>query len=158
KLVHGFVSPDGDLQAIAFSPSSKLLAVGSANGHVTVYDLVQGKKKRRFTGHRAAVNAVFFAPDGGALLSSGDDGLMIFWNVDAPQPPPQVAAPLTESRLQELWDKLGHVNPAEAYRALDELTAPPDAAVKLLRKKLQPAAVIAPDRVKQLVADLGNST
>jgi WD40 repeat protein len=158
KLLHGFVSPDGDVQSVAFSPSSKLLAVGSADGVVTVYDLVQGKKKRRFTGHRAAVNAVFFAPDGGALLSAGDDGLMIFWNVDAPQPPPQVAAALTESRLQELWDKLGHANPTEAYRALDELTAHPEAAVKLLRKKLQPAAAIAPDRVKQLVADLGNST
>jgi hypothetical protein len=156
KLLHGFVH-DGEIKVAALSFTSKLLAVGGANGNVTVYDLIQDKRRRHFSGHRAAVNGLHFAPGGGPLLSSGEDGLMFFWDVHAP-PLADAAPEPGEADLSAAFDRLGHAEPAEAYKAIDELSAHPAAAIKLLKKRLKPAAPIDAKRVQQLVLDLRNAS
>jgi WD40 repeat protein/serine/threonine protein kinase len=74
QLQHG----GGDV-CLAFSPDGRLLATGSADRCVRVWD--QGRAVRRlYRGHTAAVAAVAFSPDGQRLASAGEDGQVIFWD------------------------------------------------------------------------------
>ena len=156
KLVHGFVDADGDLTHLAFSSTSKLLAAGGTSGIVAVYDLAQDKLRRRFAGHRAPIHALLFAPDDSALLSSADDALMYFWDVNVPL---AVAAPAepTENQLASLWEQLGHADPAKAYAAMDKLMAHPTKTVVFVRKNMKPVPAVDLARLQQLVGELNSA-
>ena len=65
---------------VAFSPDGKLLATGSADKTVKLWDVRTGEAKNTLTGHRAEVDAVAFSPDG-KLLAGGDrDGTLKLWD------------------------------------------------------------------------------
>ena len=85
---------------IAFSPDEKMLAsasIGSrmqivngairenpngSGGQIALLNLESGRI-RTFAGHEGEVLAVSFSPSGDRLVSSGDDGLAIVWNISA---------------------------------------------------------------------------
>jgi len=64
------VGPLPPVAAVAFSPDSKLLAVGSY-GRVTLWDLSTAKVARTITNVLGAVNDVRFSPDGKRLAVAG---------------------------------------------------------------------------------------
>jgi WD40 repeat protein len=153
-ILHGFVCGEGDIRTVAFSASSPHMAVGTSTGVVILYDLVQGKENRRFFGHRAAVNKVLFVPGAAALISAGEDGMLITWDVHAPPPAPPVVLEPSPARLAELWQDLAHGDPSRAYKAAGELASHPVPAVKLLRERMKPAAAVSTERVQKLVDQL----
>lgn len=96
----------GVLSSCALSPDGRRLAIGCRNGNILVMDSGESDAgeldagdsntdslptSERFRtapvtilrGHRAFVSRVAFLPDGMRLVSSGNDGTIRVWNVDA---------------------------------------------------------------------------
>jgi len=76
-------------RALAFGPDGKSLAVGDANGLITVLNLADGKTIRTFTGHTGPITGMVYHPAGALLISTSKDRTVKLWNAVAPQPASQ---------------------------------------------------------------------
>ncbi len=68
---------------MTFLPSSALVALGSIDTTVRVWESQSGKEHCIFCSHRRSVRAVAFAPDGQLLASGSYDATIMLWNMDA---------------------------------------------------------------------------
>lgn len=66
-----------------FDPSSRFLAVGTADGHVKVYDCQKGFQTHNFMGHRGVIVQLAFMPskDAFRLVSSSEDYTTRVWDL-----------------------------------------------------------------------------
>jgi WD40 repeat protein len=65
--------------ALATSPDSRLIAAGSLNGLIRLWQLPDGKAAGQWLAHRTTVNGIVFLDDGSRLLSAGYDGRIVIW-------------------------------------------------------------------------------
>lgn len=68
---------------LSFSPEGRLLASGSLDHTIRIWDVQSGKEQRKLQGHENHVFGVQFTPDG-RLYSSGRDGLVCAWSLESP--------------------------------------------------------------------------
>ncbi len=80
-LLHRLKEPDGSIVSVAFSPDGGLLAVGTGDGLVHIWDAVVVKQLSTLKGHTAMVSSVAFSPDGNLLASGSLDGTVRLWGV-----------------------------------------------------------------------------
>jgi RNA polymerase sigma factor (sigma-70 family) len=82
KVLHQSDVEGEDFDQIAFSADGKRLAAG---GHWTigVWNVGTEKAAWRFEGHRGAVKALAFSPDGQRLVSASDDSTALIWDLPA---------------------------------------------------------------------------
>ena len=66
--------------SVAFRPNGVMLASGSQDRTIRLWNLNNGKLKITLTGHTDAVNSVAFSPDGQTLASGSWDGTIRLWN------------------------------------------------------------------------------
>jgi WD40 repeat protein len=59
---------------------------------IRVFDVASGNEVARFEGHRNAITALAFAPDGQRLVSGSADGSVRVWLLGEPQPPQATGA------------------------------------------------------------------
>jgi WD40 repeat protein len=71
----------GLVLSVAFSPDGQLLASGSWDDTVILWDVRTGERVRTLEGHTDDVNSVAFSPDGRLLASGSGDGTVILWGV-----------------------------------------------------------------------------
>jgi WD40 repeat protein len=70
------------VNSVAFSPNGALLASGSTDDTIRLWDLATNRQSGApLTGDSATVESVAFSPDGKTLLSGSDDGTVRLWNV-----------------------------------------------------------------------------
>ena len=69
------------VRCLAFTPDGRLLASGSSDGTVKLWDVATGRERANLRGHAGWVLAVAFAPDGRTLASAGEDGTIKLWDV-----------------------------------------------------------------------------
>ena len=73
------------IYGIAFSPNGELLASGSRDNSVRVWDVKTGKELFFSQEHDGEVHSVAFSTDGATLASGGADGKIRLWDVESSQ-------------------------------------------------------------------------
>ena len=58
-----------------------MLASGSADGTIRLWDTRTGQHKATLTGHTDCVDSVVFLPDGRTLASGSWDGTVLLWKL-----------------------------------------------------------------------------
>ena len=71
----------GTVTSVAFSPSSKMLASGSADQRVRLWDLTTGKHLHTFSNHTSKISALTFTRDD-VLASGSSDGTAFIWDLN----------------------------------------------------------------------------
>jgi WD40 repeat protein len=70
----------GAVTAVAFSPDGKLLASGSADQTIKLWDTATGKEIRTLRGHAKQVTCLAFSPDSKRLVSGSKDQTLKIWD------------------------------------------------------------------------------
>ena len=72
------------IYALAFSPNGKLLASGSDDETLRIWDVLRGTQIQKLTAHTMSVRGLSFSPDG-ALLASADysEGAVRIWDTSS---------------------------------------------------------------------------
>ena len=75
---------DGPVRSVAFSPNGQLVASGSEDNAIRLWDVATGEVAQVLRGHGSAVRSVAFSPDGKFVLSGGqekNDNQIRLWNL-----------------------------------------------------------------------------
>jgi WD40 repeat protein len=75
-----FKGHTGLVFTVAFSPKGDVLATGSFDNTVKLWDFKSGKEKLTLKGHTAPVYSVAFSPDGTMIASASQDKTIRVWN------------------------------------------------------------------------------
>ena len=75
------------MTAVAFSPSSRLVATASRDGTVRISKVDLGQLPLVLRGHRGAVTRLRFTPDGSRIVTVSTDGTERSWD---PEPEPRM--------------------------------------------------------------------
>lgn len=139
-------------QPCAFSPDGwRLLTLGGID--VVEWHLPAMASLRLFRGeHVGRVTSAAYLPDGTRLVSGGEDGVVLVWELtptDGPHEPPDAQA-----RPEQLWAALAAEDGAISYDALWGLAAIPGQAVPYLRNRLQPEPAVREEHVRRLLDGL----
>ena len=76
-----FIQTDTWVRSVAYSPTGDLLATGSYDEVVRLWQPTTGALVRSLTGHAGWVRSVAFSPDGEMLASASDDNTVRLWRV-----------------------------------------------------------------------------
>ena len=69
------------VNSVAFSPDGEMLASGSRDKTIEIWDMKKGKRWFTLTGHGDSVNSVAFSPDGEMLASGSRDKTIEIWDM-----------------------------------------------------------------------------
>ncbi|CAL8374655.1 unnamed protein product [Gadus morhua 'NCC'] len=82
--LHVFEAHDGEVNAVRFSPGSRLLATGGMDRRVKLWEVVSGhcEPKGALTGSNAGITSIEFDSAGSFLLAASNDFASRIWTVD----------------------------------------------------------------------------
>lgn len=135
---HSLYGHEADIGAIALSPDKQILASGSHDKSIKLWNLQTGKLICTFGSlltwgtHTSTVSCLAFSPDGQTLISGSSDGTIKFWNLQTRDKPRTFKAgsgvkSIAISRDGALlasttWDgkvRLWHINSGDVLHTLE---------------------------------------
>ena len=129
--------------AVTFSPDRRQFALALSFFEIyeiRIYESATGKVRRVLPAPRpGGAHLLGFTPDGTKLLTAGGDHTVLVWDMRL-QAMPLPDALKNETNAAKLWDALATGKAEAAYLAMARLSREPDAAFKLIKMKLKPAA------------------
>ena len=69
------------VRTLAYSTQLPIIASGSDDNTVKIWDRVTGEHKITLNGHTDGVTTVAFSHDGNTLASGSHDGTVLFWEI-----------------------------------------------------------------------------
>jgi len=75
-----FINTDKRVTSVNFSPNGEILASGSADGSLRLWDAATGQELHKLFGHTSQIIGVAYSPDGTTLASGSSDGSIKFWD------------------------------------------------------------------------------
>ena len=72
---------DSGVTSVAISPDGRLVAAGSLDNTVRIWDVATGQLIERLRGHKDSVYSVAFTPDGDGIVSGSLDKTLKYWDV-----------------------------------------------------------------------------
>ena len=97
------------IKSIAFSHplnDRALLASGTANGRIILWDLATRRPLAQWQGHKGAVGSIAFSWDNKSLVSGGKDGKVKVWDVSLEKWQKRACSIANRKLTQEEWDEL----------------------------------------------------
>src|SRR5258707_8416103 len=85
------------VESMAFSPDGSLLASGSDDHTIKLWEESSGRELRTLTGHTTAVGSVPFNPDRSLLASGSDDPTIKLWEASSGCQHPTLTAPINRN-------------------------------------------------------------
>ncbi len=70
------------INSVAFSPDGKIIAGGSTDGNVKLWETDSGKQIRSLIRHPYPIISVAFSPDGNILSAGSDSGSIALWDMN----------------------------------------------------------------------------
>lgn len=98
KLASIIQTHDRIVYTLAYSPCGRILASGSTDGPIKLWDTTSWSLIRSLEGHRDSVRCIAFAPCGRVLASSALDGTVRLWNLED-----GTATKIIQSEVDGLW-------------------------------------------------------
>lgn len=95
------VQVQGGLTSVAISPDGQLVAAGSPDGVVWLWDVQSWALIKRLRGHKKGVCSVVFTPDGKGLMSGSWDRTLKHWDLRPLLSSPERTLPLLMGLLPE---------------------------------------------------------
>lgn len=83
KEVLSVIAHTRKINTLAISSDSKMLASGSWDNSVCIFDPQEGSFIARLEGHESGVNALDFSPDNKIIASASWDGTVRFWDTQS---------------------------------------------------------------------------
>lgn len=136
--------------AAAFSSDSRLLALGTGQGNIGIWELTTGKRVDEHSPVHARIQLVAFSPDGTRFLTVHADRTALLWDTTFRASESKATRP-----FEELWTDLAHESPRIARRAVFDIVAAGDAMVSKIRNRLRPIQT-SDDSVQKLIGDLSS--
>jgi len=68
------------ITVVAFSPERQLVATGSEDKTIRIWDIAAGSEQRVLAGHTDRLTSLAFSPDGQRLASTSFDGTVRLWD------------------------------------------------------------------------------
>jgi len=81
QVIRTFEGHTSWVWSVAFSPDGKLLASGSWDETIKLWEVATGREVRTLEGHTGWINSVAFSPDGKLLASGSNDGTIKLWDI-----------------------------------------------------------------------------
>jgi WD40 repeat protein len=75
-----------DIDAVAFSPDGKTVALAGGMGIIKLYDTATAKELRSFEGLKSIVNAITFSSDGKTFAAAGIEKIIGIWDTAGSTP------------------------------------------------------------------------
>jgi WD40 repeat protein len=79
-----FLKVEGSIETMTYSPDGKLMAIGTSDGHIQLWDTEQAEKITTLEGHTDKVTTIVFSPDGERFASGSKDKTVRIWNLNRP--------------------------------------------------------------------------
>jgi RNA polymerase sigma factor (sigma-70 family) len=143
------------LQHVAYAPDGRTLAAARNDNTILFWDLLTAKELPHRVACDTPVTCLAFSPDSRSLASGQRDGAILLWDAAFAGGRQAGRAAKAEARqLEGWWDDLADKDARKANAAARELVAAPEQASRLFRDRLRPIREGAPDKLRQLIADL----
>ena len=76
-----FKGHSATVRSVTYSPDGKVIASGSGDTTIKLWDVASGKEITTLKGHSGWVNSVTYAPDGKTLASGSEDNTIKLWDI-----------------------------------------------------------------------------